>query len=214
MPRRAGVPRRAVSPRRVIFRSILRIPKAALTLLAFAAAISPSRAQAQETVVSFDPASTKVEFTLGATLHTVHGTFHLKRGEVRFNPATGNARGEIVVDAASGETGNSDRDKKMHNEVLESEKYPDISFVPSHVSGSVPAQGTGNVEVAGVMRLRGQEHPMNMTVTVERGANGDMRGAAHFSIPYVKWGLKNPSTFVLRVGETVDVDIHATAKMK
>jgi polyisoprenoid-binding protein YceI len=195
-------------------RAIARIPKAAFTLLAFALVVLASTARAQETVVAFDPASTKVEFTLGATLHSVHGTFQLKRGEVRLDSATGNASGEIVVDATSGETGNADRDKKMHNEVLESEKYPDITFVLSHVNGLVPMQGKGNVEVSGVMNLRGQEHPMNVTVTIDRSASGDLQGAAHFSVPYVKWGLKNPSTFILHVSESVDVDIHTTAKMK
>lgn len=182
--------------------------------LASVATLLCGSVRAQEAVVTFDPATTKVEFTLGATLHTVHGTFQLKRGVVRFNPTTGEASGEIVVDATSGNSENSDRDKKMHKEILESGKYPEITFVVSHVSGPVPAQGAGTVEVMGVMKLRGQDHPMTLSVTVTRGSSGGLQSGAHFAIPYVKWGLKNPSTFILRVSETVDVDIQSTAHVK
>jgi polyisoprenoid-binding protein YceI len=170
-------------------------------------------ARAQQMAVTFDPANTKVEFTLAATLHTVHGDFRLKRGEVRFNASTGNASGEIVVDATSGETGNADRDKKMHSEILESEKFPEITFTANHVNGTVPAQGNANVEVTGNLRVHGQDHPTTLNVAVTRGGNGDVQAATHFSVPYVKWGMKNPSTFVLRVSETVDLDITAAGRL-
>jgi hypothetical protein len=32
-----------------------------------------------------------------------------------------------------------------------------------------------------------------------------------FSIPYVKWGMKNPSSFVLRVSDTVEIQAAAVA---
>jgi polyisoprenoid-binding protein YceI len=167
-------------------------------------------ARAQETVVTFDAASTKVEFTLGATLHSVHGTFRLKRGQVRFDASTGQANGEIAIDATSGDSGNDDRDKKMHKEILESDKYPEIVFVPSRVEGAVPAQGNAKVEVAGVLRLHGQEHPTTLVMSVEHAGERDLSATTHFAIPYVKWGLKNPSTFLLHVSDTVEIDIQAT----
>ncbi len=61
---------------------------AAISMLSFAPA-----SVAQETLVTLDPAGAQIEFTLGATLHTVHGSFKLKHGEIRFDPATGSASG-------------------------------------------------------------------------------------------------------------------------
>jgi polyisoprenoid-binding protein YceI len=184
-----------------------------LAAILLAAAVFCSAARAQETVVAFEPATTKIDFTLGATLHTVHGTFQLKRGQVRFDAATGQASGEIAIDATSGNSGNEDRDKKMHKEILESEKYPEIVFVPSHVQGSVPAQGNAKIEVAGVLRLYGQDHPTTLVMSVERAGERELSATTQFAIPYVKWGLKNPSTFILRVSDTVEIDIQATGRV-
>ena len=50
-----------------------------LIVLILVAAFSISAA-AQDTAFQLDPAQTTVKFTLGDVLHTVHGTFKLKRG--------------------------------------------------------------------------------------------------------------------------------------
>ena len=52
--------------------------------------------------LTVDPARSEVHFTLSDVLHTVHGTFHIQRGEIAFSPADGKASGSIVVDALSG----------------------------------------------------------------------------------------------------------------
>jgi len=170
-------------------------------------------APAQETVVRLDPAQTKVEFSVGSTLHTVHGTFKLKSGEVRFNQASGKASGAIVVAATSGDTANDGRDKKMHGKVLESEKFPEIVFTPNKVNGKIAPQGTSEVEVAGLFRLHGQDHDLTMTVAVEPRAGNQVQATTHFGVPYIKWGLKSPNTFLLKVDDTVNVEIHAAGHM-
>jgi hypothetical protein len=38
------------------------------------------------------------------------------------------------VDATSGDTGNTGRDHKMHQEILESQRYPEIIFTPTRMS--------------------------------------------------------------------------------
>lgn len=169
---------------------------------------------AQESVFTLDPSKSTVEFTLGASLHTVHGTFKLKSGEIHFDPAKGTASGAIVVDALSGESGNEGRDKKMHQEILETPKFSEIVFVPSRVQGAIAPQGTSQVAVTGVMRLHGNDHEMTLNFAVQPGTPGQAAQAtATFSVPYVKWGLKNPSTFFLRVTDSVDVDVHASGQL-
>jgi polyisoprenoid-binding protein YceI len=167
---------------------------------------------AQEMTVELDPASTRIEFTVAATLHSVHGTFALKSGTVHFNSSTGSASGLVVVDATSGDSGNKDRDHKMHQEVLQSQRYSEITFAPTRMSGRVAPQGSSSVHIDGIFKLHGTDHPITLTLPVEaQGQNLSVR--THIVVPYVAWGLKNPSTFMLHVGEKVDIDINAIGRL-
>lgn len=167
---------------------------------------------AQESTLELDPAKTQIEFTVPSTLHTVHGTFQVKSGTVHFNPATGAASGMILVDATSGDSGSSARDKRMHKEILESAKYPDITFVPTKVTGQLSPTGTSNMQVEGTFTLHGSDHPISVSIPVQISGN-QVTANYHFVIPYVSWGLKNPSQFVLRVSDKVDVDVTASGHL-
>jgi polyisoprenoid-binding protein YceI len=139
-------------------------------------------------------------------LHTVHGSFQFTRGDLRFDPATNKLSGEIVADAKSGETSNGMRDRKMHKEILESERYPEIAFAPDHVEGNVALQGSSSVRIHGNFSIHGAEH--EVTVPAEINVSPDRWTATlHFSVPYVSWGMKNPSTLFLRVSESVEVEV-------
>jgi len=183
-----------------------------LLILAFA-----SDLRAQEITVDLDPAATKVEFTLAATMHTVHGTFRLKSGRIRVNTSSGKASGAIVLDATSGNTDNSSRDKKMHGEILESAKFPEITFTPNEVKGNLTGilahQTETQVEVAGVFRLHGQDHDATLKIFAQPGAAGQIDASSQFSVPYIQWGLKSPNTFLLHVADSVDVTVHASGKI-
>jgi len=186
--------------------------RATLPVFLVAFFLSP-RLCAQESVFVLDSAKSTLEFTLGATMHTVHGTFKVKSGEIHFDSTKGTASGAILVDALSGESNNEGRDKKMHQEVLESPKFSEILFVPSRVEGTIAEQGTSQVAVTGVMKLHGQDHAMTLNFAVQSGIAGQIQATTRFSVPYVKWGLKNPSTFLLHVTDTVDVDVHASGQL-
>jgi len=183
-----------------------------VALLLPALSLGAETLRAQDTTLELDPANTQIAFTLAATLHTVHGTFKLKGGTIHFNPATGSASGIVVVDATSGDTGNKGRDHKMHQEVLESQRYPEITFTPTKLSGKVELQGDSTVEVDGAFRLHGADHPITLILPVQTKGN-TLSVRTHIVIPYVAWGLKNPSTFLLHVGDKVEVDVTAAGKL-
>jgi polyisoprenoid-binding protein YceI len=166
---------------------------------------------AQETAWQLDPSKTSVEYALGATLHTVHGTFNVKRGDLRFDPQTGRAGGEMVVDAKSGNSGNDSRDAKMNHEILQSDKYPDIVLRPDHIEGRVSWQSVFQVQVHGTFEVHGAAHEVTLPMQVTP-VNGEFQVAAQFEVPYQKWGMKNPSTFILRVEDKVNITIHAVLK--
>jgi polyisoprenoid-binding protein YceI len=184
----------------------------ALVLSCLVFVVNPARLQAQDTTVEFDLAGTKIEFTLGASFHTVHGTFQLKSGTIHFNPATGAASGIVIADATSADTGNKSRDRKMHAEVLESRQYPEVTFSPTRISGSVALPGDSTIQVEGIFRLHGNDHPIELTVPVQI-SGGAVTARTRFTVPYVAWGLRNPSNLFLHVSDKVEVEVSTTGRI-
>ena len=180
---------------------------AACALLALTAFAIP--AFAADYSLEMKPADTKIEWTLGDVLHTVHGTFNLKRGRIDFDTDTGKASGQIVVDVASGSSGSDARDRRMHGNVLESGKYPEAAFSPSRIDGPVAVPGSSSVTIHGTFTIHGAAH--EMTMNVQATAAGDrMRATLAFDIPYVAWGMKDPSNFLLKVNKIVRVSIEVS----
>jgi polyisoprenoid-binding protein YceI len=171
------------------------------------------QAPTQELLFSLDQSQSKVHYTVDSTLHTVHGTFNLKSGILRIDPATGKADGEIIVYATSGDSGNSSRDEKMHKAVLESAKYSEIVFKPTLMDGKPALSGTCDVKLHGVFSLHGRDH--DLVVPVHAEITGDhWKGSAKFQVPYIQWGLKDPSNFLLKVKQNVDIDLELAGSLK
>ena len=179
--------------------------------LACVAILAASSIPAEDTVLQIDPSQTKVEFTLADVLHTVHGSFLLKRGDIRFDPATGKASGELVVDATSGASGSGARDGNMHKNVLESARYPEIVFRPDRMEGKVAPLGASKVALLGMFSIHGAEHEITLPAVVEADS-GEYKAAIAFAEPYVQWGMKSPSTLFLRVSDKVEISIHTVAR--
>ncbi len=192
---------------------------ATLGLTLFFAAVSPllsaqpTPTPTSEILMTLDPAQSTVRWSVDSTLHTVHGTFALKNGTVHFDPETGKAGGEIAVSALSGESGNSARDKRMHKEILETEKFPVVVFHPAQIDGKVGPSGASDVKLSGVFTIHGADHNLTALVHAEL-AGHHWTATAKFEVPFVQWGIKDPSNFLLRVKPVVNVELEMSGDIK
>lgn len=184
--------------------------KALIFLVAAFVAVS---ARAQQRVLVLDPQASKVSFTLKATGHEVEGGLALKSGRIAFDPATGAASGEIAIDLASAQTGNKSRDKTMHEEVLETGKHPLAVFRAEKLRGTVPASGTGEVTLDGTLSFHGSDHKVSLPAKIDV-RNGRVKADTQIQIPYVEWGLHDPSVMMLRVAKVVSVQVRAEGTLE
>jgi len=163
--------------------------------------------------LTLDAAQSRVHWSVPSTLHTVHGTFDVVRGAFHFDPQSGKAGGEIVVNAKSGQTDSEKRDARMHKEILETAKYPDAVFHPVQVEGKVAASGPSDVKVRGTFSVHGTDHEVVALVHAEL-AGETWKGTGTFDVPYVEWGIKDPSNFFLKVNKVVSVEIQMSGSVQ
>ena len=182
-----------------------------LAFLVSALLLTSAGLAAGQNAFQIDPGQSSVKFTLGDVLHTVHGTFQVKHGEMQIDPA-GKMSGEIIVNAASGDSGSGMRDRKMHKEVLESARYPEIAFRPDRFDGHLAEQGKSSVMVHGRFSIHGTEREITVPAQVET-AGDHWTATVHFNVPYAKWGMKNPSTLFLKVNDSVEIDLAASGSV-
>jgi polyisoprenoid-binding protein YceI len=197
---------------RAIFCCLVAAPVTVVVLSALPQHAAP-QTPTNEFILGIDPAQSKVHWTLESTVHTVHGSFAFKKGNLQLDASTGKASGEIVVDATSGNSGNDSRDKKMHKDVLESGHYAEVVFRPDRVEGKIAPTGSFTVQVHGLLVLHGSEH--DLTVPVHAELAGDhWTGSAKFDVPFIDWGLKNPGNFFLRVNHAVEIELELKGRLQ
>ena len=180
------------------------------TILLAAAVLAPNLHAQQK--LSLDSTHSEIHFTLSDTLHTVHGTFHLQQGDISFDPATGKASGTIVVDALSGQSGNSTRDHRMTEDELKASSYKTITFATTSFTGTFNPTGDSTLQVHGTFTLLGTPHEIEVPMKIHATAN-QLQATGSFAVPYIRWGLKDPSTFVIHVNKEVQIDLNLTGTL-
>jgi polyisoprenoid-binding protein YceI len=85
-------------------------------------------------------------------------------------------------------------------------RFAEVIFVPKSYQGTIAASGDSNVQVTGVFTLHGTPH--DLTIPMQIHIDGaTLTAKTHFTVPYVRWGLKDPSIFILKVAKEVDIDL-------
>ena len=181
-------------------------------MLALALALYPIDAAAESFVLTFSPDKTSLTFTVAATGHVIEGFLVLDSGEIHFDPETGVASGQVLIDLRRAVTGNRLRDREMHTSVLETEQYPVATFRPNRITGAFVPSGPSELVLAGVLNIHGAEHSMTLPVRV-KAAGETVSVETMFEVPYVAWGLRNPSFLFLRVAPIVAVSLRTEASL-
>jgi polyisoprenoid-binding protein YceI len=162
--------------------------------------------------LALDPGATRIRFDVDSTLHRIHGSARLETGEISFDSAGGPASGRIVIDARSLETGNGLRDGALHEDVLESERFPRMTFVPERVEVLRIEGREADVRILGRIDIHGSQHelaiPGRVSVDGER-----LTLTARFPVPYVAWGMQDPGNFLLSVDDVVNVEVEAVGRV-
>lgn len=178
-----------------------------------AVVLAPLVAAAEERVLTLQPEKTSVTFQLKATGHEVDGVLALESGQIRFDPSTGAASGQVTIDLHHAATGNRLRDRQMHREVLETERFPLIVFRPDRLEGALSPSGVSDIGLHGIVVIHGSEHKVTVPVKVKL-AGERVTAEAVFDVPYVEWGLSNPSFLFLRVAPVVAVTVKTEGDLR
>jgi polyisoprenoid-binding protein YceI len=174
---------------------------------------SASSVLAQHQTFNVSPENSDVAFSLGGNAHAVHGTFHLQSGTIDFDSSERKISGTVLVAAGSGNSGEPSRDRKMNSDVLDVAHFADISFAAQSYQGTIAPSGDSTIQVTGVFTLHGTPH--DLTVPMQIHIDGDkLTAKTHFTVPYVKWGLKDPSIFILKVAKEVDIDLTLNGRLR
>jgi hypothetical protein len=176
-----------------------------LTAFALVLPFAPA-ALGQHQTFAVNPDTSEVKITLNTTHELVKGTFHVQSGSIEFDRGTPKMSGSVAVLAGSGKTGNGSRDKRMYKEILEIKDHATISFEPKTYTGALAPSGDSNIQVTGIFTLLGTPHEITVPMAVHlEGDAATVKG--HFVLPYVQWGLKNPSFLIWKVDNDVAIDL-------
>jgi polyisoprenoid-binding protein YceI len=167
-------------------------------------------AQHQTFAVNSDASEVKIK--LNTTHEVVNGTFHVQSGSINFDRTASHISGIVIVAAGSGKTGNDSRDKKMNREILKVDQFATVSFAPKAYTGTVAASGDSTIQVSGVFTLLGTPHDLTIPMQIQiDGSKATAR--AQFVVPYVQWGLKNPSFMFWKAENDVAIDLNVVGQV-
>lgn len=176
------------------------------------AVVLPASTLAQHQTFTVDPTASQVKMTLNTTHEVVNGTFHIQSGSVGFDRSSPRMSGLIIVLPDSGKTGNSSRDKKMHNDILRVAQFATITFAPKSYAGTIAPSGDSTIQASGVFTLLGTPH--DLTIPMQIHLDGSKAAAkAHFVVPYVQWGLKDPSFMFWKAEHDVTIDLNLVGQV-
>jgi polyisoprenoid-binding protein YceI len=180
---------------------------AAAVVLALTRALSAQPAETGPIRYRLVASRSLFRFELPTTFHLVQGEVSGFEGEITLPRDGEPAHVRVTVPAAALETGNARRDRNMETQVLEAERYPEIAFEATSVTGDfgdLKPGGTQTFQVAGNLTIHGRSQPVQLPIDVAIFSDHALV-LGSFPLHWKDWGLTNPSRFFNRVKDTMTV---------
>ncbi len=180
-------------------------------VLALAVVLAPA-VFAQHQTFAVNPDASEVKMKLNTTHEVVNGIFRVQSGSIDFNRTASHISGIVIVAAGSGKTGNDSRDKKMNKDILKVDQFATVSFAPKRYNGIIGASGDSTIQVSGLFTLLATAHDLTIPMQIHvDGTKATVK--AQFVVPYVRWGLKNPSFLIWKAENEVAIDLNLVGQI-
>ena len=100
----------------------------------------------------------------------------------------------------------------MNKEILQVEQHATVSFEPKSYAGVIAPSGDSTIQVTGIFTLLGTPHEITIPMLVHlEGTTATAK--AHFVVPYIQWGLKDPSFLFWKADNDVAIDLFLTGQL-
>jgi polyisoprenoid-binding protein YceI len=100
----------------------------------------------------------------------------------------------------------------MDKDILKADQFATVSFTPKTYTGTIAGSGDSTIQVSGVFTLLGTPH--DLTIPMQIRIDGSKATAkAKFVVPYVQWGLKNPSFLIWKAENDVAIDLNLVGQI-
>ena len=100
----------------------------------------------------------------------------------------------------------------MNKDILKAEQFASVSFSPKTYTGIITASGDSTIQVSGVFTLLGTAHDLTIPMRIHvDGSKATAKG--EFVVPYVQWGLKNPSFLIWKAENNVVIDLNLVGQI-
>lgn len=114
----------------------------------------------------------------------------------------------IVVNIQNIKSDKSQRDKYLHSNSIEIDKYPTVQFAPKSFSGltAKPGATDATFDMLGDLTVHGTTHPVTWKVSAH-GSGDDVSGTATTQFTFQDFGMQPPrKAIVLSVMDTVKLE--------
>jgi polyisoprenoid-binding protein YceI len=152
------------------------IPLGLMMLVCSWALLSSAMAGSEPPVrFRIDPAASLVWFDADARLHSFRGQTHTIDGYFTLQSSAPPqiAKAKVIIEAASLETGNSDRDADMRNDFLEVRRFPTIEFSVTELltPRSIAGGAEWDLVLQGQLMVHGITRDVKVPATISLGSD-------------------------------------------